>query len=39
MVVIVIFLKHNTYIIDTQHLRSALGQCSEKPGLVGVEYL
>ena len=39
MVVIVIFLKHNTYIIGTQHLRSALGLRSEKPGLVGVEYL
>ena len=29
----------NTYIRDTQHLWSALGQCREKPGLVGVEYL
>ena len=29
----------NTYIIGTQHLRSALGLRSEKPGLVGVEYL
>ena len=27
------------YIIGTQHLRSALGLRSEKPGLVGVEYL
>ena len=29
----------NTYIMSTQHLWSALGQRSEKPGLVGVEYL
>ena len=29
----------NTYIMGIQHLCSVLGQRSEKPRLVGVEYL